>query len=230
MVLKSFDLLVKILCKDTGIEDIAVYDKNGFLEANWKHFLADYKNYIAAKKVHLMTDFYRTETDLEMSENWDGVPLQLWNYKIKENLEMCPSTAKVLKEIPECRSLVFSVLGPAMHIKPHVGIYKGIYRVLLCLERGEEGECWIKINNQKINFEVGKCIVFDESFIHEVYNGTDQPRIVLYLDLFRKLPPPISWLNILIYNLIRNSFFVKNILSSYLELDKQVTLEPKFQK
>jgi len=51
-------------------------------------------------------------------------------------------------------------------------------------------------------------MVFDDTFNHEVWNDTDETRVVLFLDVLRPLPQPLSTINRLIVKAIGYSPFV----------------------
>jgi len=51
-------------------------------------------------------------------------------------------------------------------------------------------------------------MIFDDTFNHEVWNDTDQTRVVLFVDVLRPLPSPESAINRLIVKAIGWSPFV----------------------
>ena len=51
-------------------------------------------------------------------------------------------------------------------------------------------------------------MIFDDTFNHEVWNDTDQTRVVLFVDVLRPLPFPESLINRLIVAAISYSPFV----------------------
>ena len=220
MALKSFDYLVflfgnkeKMLRRDTT-------KYSHFLESNYKTFIDEFKEYHKNKSVHSIRDFYVVETDIGQDENWCGLPLMLFNYEFVDNMDKCPESVKLLKQIPNCNSAMFSIIAPGKRIPPHKGIYRGVYRCLLCLDVVENDKCWIKIKGEQIPFRNGKCVFFDETDIHEVCNGTDKARVVLVLDLYRRFPFPISWMNRFIYSFLRNKTFISSIPKEYQKLEK----------
>ena len=50
----------------------------------------------------------------------------------------------------------------------------------------EKENCFLCVNGQKIMWEEGKTIVWDDTYPHAVYNETDEQRVVLYMDVVRK--------------------------------------------
>ena len=77
---------------------------------------------------------------------------------------------------------MFSALNPHARIPPHTGPMNGIIRAHLPLlvPRG----CYIRVGPDERTWEEGKLLVFDDSFEHEVWNHSDQVRIVLFLNFW----------------------------------------------
>jgi aspartyl/asparaginyl beta-hydroxylase (cupin superfamily) len=50
-----------------------------------------------------------------------------------------------------------------------------------------KGPCAIE-RSEKYYWHEGEGVVFDDTYLHEARNESDQPRVVLYLDLLKPLP------------------------------------------
>jgi len=99
--------------------------------------------------------------------------------------EKFPLTMSLIRSCP-CTLAFFSVIAPGTKIKPHKGLYKGVIRYHLALIVPDDAtNCFIHIDNKKIHWTEGSDIMFDDIFIHYVENNTDQPRVVLFLDIQR---------------------------------------------
>ena len=141
---------------------------------------------------------------------------------IEENCARCPRTANLLREIPGLYTAFFSVLDPQQVIPPHWGYYKGILRYHLGVvipNNNADESCWLRVhadpydnalqrdkkNKQRDTSSIvkgeiyhwhdGEGIVFDDNYLHDAGNGSDQVRVVLWLDLNRPLPLPLDLLN-----------------------------------
>jgi aspartyl/asparaginyl beta-hydroxylase (cupin superfamily) len=219
-VLRTFDFLVQKFAANKEVWAPNTFPFGQLLRDNKTVFLREYNQLLNEKEIRNVKDFFIVETDINQDENWKAAPLVLFRYLFKENAERCPETFKIISKLPGCCGAMFSVLGPGKYIPPHKGIYKGAYRCLLTLKVAPNADCWIRVNNQKLYFEEGECIVFDETVEHEVMNASAFPRVVLFLDLYRKLPFPLNVLNHVIFTLLRKSPFVANILNEYNKLEK----------
>lgn len=218
-ILKVFDFLAQNLAGQPPLLTEQDFPLVKMLPANREKILEEYLTTVRTHTPKNVKDFYKVDTDINYDDNWKAAPLILFGYKFNTNALLYPETFRVLDTIPGCAGAMFSVLGPWKHIPPHRGIYKGVYRCLFTLQVAEGADCWIKVNNEKIYFETGKSILFDETAVHEVMNNSNSPRIVLYLDIYRKLPLPLNFLNDMVFGLLRRSPFVKNILHEYAKLE-----------
>lgn len=119
-----------------------------------------------------------------------------------ENASRCPETMKLLDKIPGCTTAFFSILSPRKHIPSHRGAWAGVLRLhvgLLVPEPREQVR--IRIANKICHWQEGKCLIFDDTWNHEVWNDTDGYRVVLFIDFERPLKWPLNWINHFIMNL-----------------------------
>jgi aspartyl/asparaginyl beta-hydroxylase (cupin superfamily) len=122
---------------------------------------------------------------------------------------MCPRTAALMREIPGMTTAMFSILSPRKHILDHRGPYKGVLRYHLGLVVPERAEhCRIRVGEGFRHWQEGKSMIFDDTFNHEVWNDTEETRVVLFVDVLRPLPSPESLINRLIVKAIGYSPFV----------------------
>lgn len=105
--------------------------------------------------------------------------------------DLCPFTAEALRAVPNlCLGdmpfsfAFFSTLPPGGRIKPHHSPCNLRVRVHLPLIVPESQECGIRVGKESRRWEEGKCLIFDDSFEHEVWNDSDQPRAILLFDLW----------------------------------------------
>ena len=149
---------------------------------------------------------------------------------IESNCNLCPKTAAILRQIPDMDTAFFSVLDPQQYVTPHWGYYKGFVRYhlgVLIPNDNRDRNCYLRVNDDPVanstrdetaieNGEVyywknGEGIVFDDNYLHDAANDSDQVRVVLWLDLRRKLPFYLDWFNIFCLWLIRNDESMKEI-------------------
>jgi len=142
-------------------------------------------------------------------DRWKTFFLYGYGFKAKLTTEMCPGTAALMEQIPGMKTAMFSILSPRKHILDHRGPYKGVLRYHLGLIVPREAEaCRIRVGDDVRHWEEGKSLIFDDTFNHEVWNDTDETRVVLFVDVLRPLPAPESTINKLIVKAIGLSPFV----------------------
>jgi len=121
--------------------------------------------------------------DAGVDGSWGSFPLYVHGLPVPENHARCPETIKSLDAIPDRIGLAgFMALAPNTHVKPHYGTNNVKLRVHLGL-RIPSG-AGMRISDQIKTWQEGKSLVLDDSFQHEVWNGSDTSRYILLIDFF----------------------------------------------
>jgi beta-hydroxylase len=126
---------------------------------------------------------------------------------IEENCALAPETARLLRGIPNLYTAFFSVVAVSLKNTTHWGYYKGFlrYHLGVIIPNDNEGkECWLRVNddrednlaNDKSLVEKGKRyywhngegVVFDDTYLHDAANESDEVRVVLWLDMLKPHP------------------------------------------
>jgi uncharacterized protein (TIGR02996 family) len=118
---------------------------------------------------------------------WDAFFFHRHGKAYPEHLAQCPTTAATLAGVPLTRiaahapEVLFSILAPDTHIKPHHGVTNT--RVVTHLPLViPEGDCKLVVGGEEHAWQEGRCVTFDDTFLHEAWNRTGQQRVVLILD------------------------------------------------
>jgi ornithine lipid ester-linked acyl 2-hydroxylase len=149
---------------------------------------------------------------------------------IDENCRLAPKTAALIKNIPGVYTAFFSVLYPHQVITPHWGYYKGFLRYhlgVLIPGNNENKQCWIRVNDNQAQNDLndkeqivhgeryywknGEGVVFDDNYLHDAANESDEIRVVLWLDLRRKMPFYVALINRLCLWLVYRDSSVEKI-------------------
>jgi beta-hydroxylase len=118
----------------------------------------------------------------------------------EHNRALCPETARALDRIPNVELALFSILAPGLHIPRHAGVSKGLIRCHLALKVPRDSEKVVMhIGSTRFHWQEGRAIVFDDTYKHEVFNGTDEERVVLIVDT----PRPMRWPGRVAWSLMR---------------------------
>jgi aspartate beta-hydroxylase len=121
------------------------------------------------------------------SRAWDAYFFHRHGVRHDEHLLACPRTAAALQAVPLTRidghapEVLFSVLAPQTHIKPHHGVTntRVVTHLPLVIPKGD---CKLVVGGDVHAWQQGRCVTFDDTFLHEAWNRTDHTRVVLILD------------------------------------------------
>jgi ornithine lipid ester-linked acyl 2-hydroxylase len=144
---------------------------------------------------------YITQESNEKDGGWRIFALKFGHRYIAANCEKAPFLYTLLQQIPNVRACFFSILDGRKHIPLHTGYFKGLIRYHLAMIVPEPKKTYIMIHEKKYHWYEGKGFLFDDMFPHEVYNRSEQRRIVIYMDIDRKLPQPLQLINRMLINI-----------------------------
>ncbi|HTZ64820.1 MAG TPA: aspartyl/asparaginyl beta-hydroxylase domain-containing protein [Solirubrobacteraceae bacterium] len=154
-------------------------------------------------------DISKDQIEITDDDDWKTFFLYGYGFEARLGVEMCPQTAALMRRIPGMTTAMFSILSPHKHILDHRGPYKGVLRYHLGLIVPRDAQaCRIRVGEDFRYWQEGKSMVFDDTFNHEVWNDTDETRVVLFVDVLRPLPSPESAINRAIVKAIGYSPFV----------------------
>ena len=156
---------------------------------------------------------------------WRAYWLYAYGRKAADNCRRCPETTRLIGTIPGIKTAFFSILAPGKHILEHKGPYAGVLRhhLGLIVPRRKEA-CRIRVGTEVAHWEEGRSLVFDDTYPHEVWNDTDEERVVLFVDFARPLPFPVSALNEAVIRLASRSSFVQDIVENVDEWNRQTAV------
>jgi ornithine lipid ester-linked acyl 2-hydroxylase len=180
------------------------------IEANWTTIRSELQDVLADREaLPNFQDISKDQIEITDDDRWKTYFLYGYGFEAKLGVETCPKTAELMRRIPGMTTAMFSILSPRKHILDHRGPYKGVLRYHLGLIVPQDvPACRIRVGEDIRHWEEGKSLVFDDTFNHEVWNDTDETRVVLFVDVLRPLPSPWSQLNRAIVKAIGFSPFV----------------------
>ncbi len=180
------------------------------IEENWTVIHAEVEQLLAEHaELPNFQDISKDQIEITDDDRWKTFFLYGYGFEAKLGVQMCPRTAALMREIPGMTTAMISILSPRKHIRDHRGPYKGVLRYHLGLVVPQDAEsCRIRVGDDIRHWEEGKSLVFDDTFNHEVWNDTDETRVVLFVDVLRPLPPTDAMINRAIIKAIGHSPFV----------------------
>ena len=197
------------LVPDTPFIDTAHFPFLNEFEDRWEeirdevHGILKFREHIPGFQ-DISPDQYRIAT----AANWKTFFLYGFGNRLGRNCEQAPVTADIVSRVPTIHTAWFSILTPGYHIPPHTGVTKGILRAHLGLIIPTQREkCRIRVGDQFRNWQPGKVFVIDDTYDHEVWNDTDEERVVLLLDFNRPMRLGGRFMNWLLMKLMKLTAF-----------------------
>lgn len=126
------------------------------------------------------------EEPLVATGGWDIAMFYEGGMRFDATCERFPGIARLIddgpEEIREAGVVMLSWLHPGTYIVPHCGFSNARLRVHLPLRTAAGAT--MRVAGQSLEWERGRCLVFDDSFEHEVHHDGSEPRLVLLVDMF----------------------------------------------
>lgn len=105
--------------------------------------------------------------------------------------DLAPKTCRILQQCASeaidlaregAGEIIFSVLSPGTHIAPHCASTNLRLTAHLGLQIPNiKEDCYLQVAEERLHWEEGRILVFDDSFQHEVHNQSDEIRAVLLM-------------------------------------------------
>ena len=160
---------------------------------------------------------------ISKGDNWKTFAFYVFGIRLDDACDRCPQTARALEQLPGLQNAWFSILAPHYHVPPHKGPTRAVVRCHLALQVPQDSQsCWLRVDEEVSGWEEGRCVLFDDTYEHEVRNDTDEVRVVLFVDIDRPSDLLGSWFNKLLVIALRSSAYVKDPLKNLAAWNKGV--------
>ncbi|MCP5080392.1 MAG: aspartyl/asparaginyl beta-hydroxylase domain-containing protein [Alphaproteobacteria bacterium] len=164
------------------------------------------------------------QTRIANGKFWRTFILFGFGTKMEKNCAQAPVTTRLLEAVPNLQTAWFSIMAPHSHVEAHRGVTKSILRTHLGLIIPKDAEsCRLRVDQEICVWREGEIFVFDDTYEHEVWNDTDEERVILLFDFDR---PMRLWGRI-----INRSFIWALKFTSYYQVPKKnmENYEDKFE-
>lgn len=176
-------------------------------------------NYPAIRDEILALDadrFHRESERIGRTGDWDVVLLYERGRRRDEACAACPVTTHAIEAYHAIRTASGLIYVSRMRAMTHISPHRGPTNLRLRCHLGikvPEGDCAISVADETRHWQEGRCLVFDDSLIHEAWNHTDEDRIVLIVDLWH---PGLSDTEVMLLESLDNyTYFRAERLSRY---------------
>ncbi len=159
------------------------FSNHYILKNNWITIRNEALNiYKSGQATLINTDMF---FDAIADNGWKKFYIKWYGPIINDAKTLCPKTCELISQIPEIKLAMFSILEPGSKISIHAGPFKGCLRYHLGLNCAKGA--YIMIDDNKYEWENGEDILFDDTFMHEVKNESNDVRIILFCDIKRPM-------------------------------------------
>jgi len=155
-------------------------------------------------------ELMKEQADISANDgrDWRMFIMRAYGVDVPENLSRCPTIASLIGERPEVMSCALSFLAPGKHVPQHRGPFRGILRfhLILSMPRTPSGDvaAVLEIDGKPYRLKDGDCLLWDDTFPHEVWNKSEEVRIALLLDVWRReMPYDMELLSRLVVGMVR---------------------------
>lgn len=195
------------------IFDAATFSWTRELEDNWEAIRDEMERLLPNKdEIPPLADISPDHVELDEARKWRTFFLWGYGYRVDENCAKAPRTAEMVERIPNVLSALFSIHEPGAHLPRHTGPTKGMITCHLALKIPPDREkCRIEVEDKTYNWTPGRFFIFDDTYNHEVWNDTDELRVILLIHVRRPLAAPGRWVQNAIFWAIRHSPFVQDV-------------------
>jgi aspartyl/asparaginyl beta-hydroxylase (cupin superfamily) len=207
---------------DSPVYASALFPWIGALEARWPEIRAEVEALLAREEgIPPLADISPDHRRIAPPGKWRSFFLWGYGYRNEGNIARCPKTAEAVADIPGLNSAFFSILAPGAHIPRHRGVTKAILTAHLGLIVPRQREaCRMQVDDRILYWDEGKTFVFDDCYHHEVWNDTNDQRVILLIQ-FRR---PAGLIGRLVGGIflaaVRRSRFVQDARSSLGDWEK----------
>lgn len=228
----------RLLMRSSALKEYKVFPNalfpwTAYLEANTPAIRAEAQSLLRdPMSVPSVREISPDHAKIAVDEKWRSFFLWGYGVRIDANCARCPETAKILENIPGLLTAFYSVMLAGAHVPRHTGPTKAILTTHLGLiVPAEREKCHMAVDDQNVVWEQGRVVIFDDMFPHEVWNDTDEDRVILLVHIKRPLRFPGSALRDLFFAGLRASPFVRDGLENLNRWDKdKAAAAPKLDK
>jgi aspartate beta-hydroxylase len=176
-------------------------------------------NYAAIRDELLALDggrFHREAERIQRTGDWDVAFLYERGRRHDEVCAACPVTTRGIENHPTMRTMAGLIYVSRMRAGTHIAAHRGPTNLRVRCHLGikvPSGDCAIRVGDETRQWQEGTCLVFDDYFMHEAWNHTDEDRIVLIIDLWH---PGLTATEVTLLEALHNyTYFHARRLGSY---------------
>jgi beta-hydroxylase len=118
---------------------------------------------------------------------WSKFYLTWYGVTHRSAQRACPRTVALLKQVPEVKGAMFTVLPAGSELTLHADPLACSLRYHLGLRTPNSDQCMIQVDGVPLSWRDGQDFIFDETYPHQARNDTGESRLILMCDVARPL-------------------------------------------
>lgn len=175
--------------------DVRDFPELEAITANWQVFREEGLRLMDEAKITASTGDNDVGFHTFFKRGWKRFYLKWYDNDLPSAERLCPKSAAILNAIPSVHGAMFATLPPGGKLGRHRDPFAGSLRYHLGLRTPNDDACWIEVDGVRRSWRDGQAMVFDETYVHEAFNGTDVTRLILFCDVERPVAGLMSPLN-----------------------------------
>ncbi|MFT5136968.1 MAG: beta-hydroxylase [Arenicella sp.] len=187
--LAPYNLLMNLCAKlpNKPLLDTTYIDDLAILRENWELMREEALRLSADGKITAAANLNDFGFNSFFRTGWTRFYLKWYDDYLPSAANQCPKTVEILKQTPSIKGAMFASLPPDAVLSPHRDPFAGSLRYHLGLATPNDDNCYILVDGNRHSWRDGEDVLFDETYIHEAHNRTDQQRIILFADVGRPM-------------------------------------------
>lgn len=193
------------------------FDWTAELEQNWESIRREAASVMQTEDIPILADISPDHGRLGGDRKWKSFFLFGYGYRVDQNCEKCPETAALVAKVPGLNSAFFSILSPGARIPRHRGVTKTLVTCHLGLFTPKDrAACRMAVHDEMVHWDEGRTLVFDDTYVHEVWNETGETRVILLVQFERPMRQPGRAIGRAFMAAVRRSPFVQEARKNFL--------------
>lgn len=115
-------------------------------------------------------------------KDWKSLYLYRMGKDFEENQRRCPRTTAVIKSSPVATEVMYTVLRGGGYAAAHCSDFNA--KLTCHLGLVVPPDCAIRVASEARPWEEGKCLIFDDTYEHEIWNNSQNIRGILLMDVW----------------------------------------------
>lgn len=191
--LAPYNLLMSLFSKlpNEPILNVDDIDDLVLLRDNWETIREEALGLQAQGKIKAADKLNDAGFNSFFRTGWTRFYLKWYGDPLPSAISQCPKTIELLSQTSSIKAAMFASLPSGGVLLPHRDPFAGSLRYHLGLVTPNDDNCFILVDGEKHSWRDGEDVLFDETFIHEAHNNTEQNRIILFCDVNRPMKSKI---------------------------------------